>query len=570
MKVSDYIVQFFIQKGITDVFGYPGGMVTHLMDSFSKFKGSISAHVNYHEQGAAFAACGYAQVSLRMGVAYATSGPGATNLLTGLCNAYFDSIPVIFLTGNVNVYEGKGSLPVRQKGFQEMDVCSVVSSVTKYCSYVRDEKDIRYHLEKAFHLAISGRPGPVALDIPMNVQRAEIHPEELRGFVPDPEDFFDVKVATDAILGALRVARRPCVLAGAGIQSSGTGRIFRKWIERAKIPVVTSMLAVDVMQDSPYHYGFVGAYGARSANFILAKSDLVIALGSRLDLRQTGADTDFFAVNAKLVRVDIDPGELSNKIKKDELQLPTDLKRLLPELAAAGDDGLSSRFSRWIAVCDEIQAKLSGLDERLPNVFVRKISKLMEKDAIVTTDVGQNQVWVAQSFHADGQRILFSGGHGAMGYSLPAAIGAHYASKQKVYAFMGDGGLQMNVQELQFIAREGLPIKIILLNNASLGMIRHFQEMYFDSNFTQTQQEGGYTVPDFRAVAAAYRIPYCKVTDVERLLDAEALLRNPHPAFLEIALENRTYVFPKLAVGKLNQDQEPQLDRELYTYLSGL
>jgi len=570
MKVSDYIVSFLIEKGITDVFGYPGGMVTYLMDSLSMQSGKIRAHVCYHEQGASFAACGYAQISLRLGVSYATSGPGVTNLATGIANSYFDSCPTMFITGQVNTNEEKGCLLVRQRGFQEMDVVAFATSITKYCVKIDNADDIRYHLEKAHALATSGRPGPVVLDIPIDIQRTEIEPDSLRAFEGLPScSHCSALSVKEVIYNALKTAERPCIIVGAGVNSSGMGQLFSKWVENIKVPVVCSMLAVDALPNSLYNYGFIGAYGLRHANFILAKSDLIISLGSRLDLRQTGAEKKNFAKNAKLIRIDIDSNELAYKIKEDEQGFQIDLKELLPVLS---DDISPTRdFSKWINVCKEIYCKLKYMDDQEANLVVRKLSNWIDPDAVITTDVGQNQVWVAQSFVSKGQRVLFSGGHGSMGYSLPAAIGAYYGSGgKKVISFNGDGGIQMNIQELQFIAREQIPVKIILLNNNALGMIRHFQEMYFESNYVHTKEYGGYVVPDFAAISTAYNIPYIRVQGVEALDTIRPYLENSDPAFVEITLEDDTYVYPKLAMGKLNEDQEPLLDRETFNYISNL
>ena len=569
MKVSDYIVNFFIKHEIRDVFGYPGGMVTHLMDSFNKFRTQITAHLNYHEQAAAFAACGYAQASLKPGVAFTTSGPGVTNLLTGLCNAYYDSIPALFLTGQVNTYEAKGETLVRQKGFQETDVISIVSSVVKYVAAVTEAEELRYHLEKAYYMASEGRPGPTLLDIPMNVQRADINPGKLIGYsFPASSESISARDACQIIYQALLNARRPLVLVGAGVQNSGTQEYLRAWINSIQIPIVSSMLAVDALPQDNHYYGFIGAYGSRCANFLTAKCDLLITLGTRLDLRQTGVDTEAFAKNAKLLRVEVDENELTNKIKKDEEILFIDLKILMPELVEISKCGLPD-FTPWIGVCDEIRTKLPK-EENMPNRLIEKLSALLPEDAMITTDVGQNQVWVAQSFVTKGQRILFSGGHGAMGYSLPAAIGAYFGSRKKMLAFTGDGGLQMNMQELQFLARERIPVKIILLNNASLGMIRHFQEMYFDKNYVQTKRTNGYTVPDFVSVAKAYRIPSCRITEPEGLKSALPYIQSAEPALIEIVLPDDTYVFPKLSVGRAIHDQDPLINRSLFDYLTAL
>lgn len=557
MKASDYIVEFIEKQNITDVFGYPGGMVTHLMDSLSK--SSIRSHVTYHEQGAAFAACGYAQTTGKVGVAYATSGPGATNLITGICNAYFDSTPTLFITGQVNTFESKGDLGVRQRGFQETDIVSIVKPVTKYAVRITDASRLRFHLEQAFHIAQKGRKGPVLLDIPMDIFRADIDPDMLEGFTPhetEPESSFD------ELLDAIGASSRPVILAGSGIKTAGAVKLLNEVAAHLSIPVITTMLAVDICKDS---YGFIGAYGSRTANFIAAKSDLVISLGARLDVRQIGANRSAFAPDACIVRVEIDKDELSLKAHEDEIQINADVKDALKAMLT-----IQARpVNEWNNVCDTIRDELKDIDNKLPNKLVQKISDMIPEGSVITTDVGQNQVWVAQSFNVKAdQRIFFSGGHGAMGYSLPAAIGCALASGREVYSFSGDGGIQMNIQELQTIARENIPVKIILFNNCALGMIRHFQEMYFDNNYVQTIPSGGYTVPDFGAIAGAYKIPYTCMEDVSDI--DEKLFAQEGPQFIEVKINEPTYVFPKLEFGKPNQDQEPLLPRELFNKLMEL
>ena len=557
MKASDYIVKFIEDRKVTDIFGYPGGMVTHLMDSLSR--SSIRSHVTYHEQGAAFAACGYAQSTGNVGVAYATSGPGATNLITGICNAYFDSIPTLFITGQVNTFEYKGDLGVRQRGFQETDIVSIVTPITKYAVRITDANKLRWYLEYAFYIAEEGRKGPVLLDIPMDIFRAEIDPDKLEGFdIPT----YTRTYSCDTLIEALNKSVRPVILAGSGIKTAGVTDKFNEAVKRLNIPVVSTMLSIDVVKDS---YGFIGAYGTRTANFIVAKSDLVICLGARLDVRQTGANRKNFAPDATIVRVDIDSGELGFKVHDDEIQIHADVKDVIDTLAEVPSKNLTG----WNNVCRKIQEELKDIDDRLPNAYVQKISEYIPENSIITTDVGQNHVWVAQSFKVkNGQRIFFSGGHGAMGYSLPAAIGCALADGKAVYSFSGDGGIQMNIQELQVIARENLPVKVILFNNSALGMIRHFQEMYFESNYVQTVADGGYSVPDFGAVANAYKIPYTCVNKIEDIDDK--LFDVQGPQFIEVKITEPTYVFPKLEFGKPNQDQEPLLPRDKYAYIMGL
>lgn len=567
MKVSDYIVEFLIKEGISDIFGYPGGMVAHLVDSFDKYKDQISVHTNYHEQASAFAANGYAQVTGKVGVAYSSSGPGATNLITGICNAYFDSIPTLFLTGQVNTYEAKKNLPIRQKGFQETEIIPIVKSVTKYCAYVEDEADIRFELEKAFYIAQEGRKGPVLLDIPMNIQRMDVDPDNLRSF--QPKSLNSSQIDISIISEAIKNAKRPVLLVGAGTKTKQIRKLVNQLVEKWRIPVVSSMLAVDVVPTGEeMNFGFLGAYGRRTANFIVAKSDLILAVGSRLDVRQVGGKRENFAPDSKLIRVDIDEGELSHYVNERENRICADAQEVLQKLLTENIN-LDGQIEEWRGICKKIRSKLYGIDDKAPNNVIRKIGKAVPEEYTITTDVGQNQVWVAQSFEIKrNQNVLFSGGLGSMGYSLPAAIGAYYGSRNPVISFNGDGGLQMNIQELQFLAREKLPIAIVILNNHALGMIRHFQEMYFDAHYSQTVDGKGYEAPDFKKIAQAYGLKY-EVIDASKEIELN-YFNVTEPIIIEVVFDENTYVFPKLEFGKPNQDQEPLLDRELYEYLMRL
>lgn len=568
MKVSDYIVEFLIEKEIKDVFGYPGGMVTHLMDSFAKYDGRIKAHVCYHEQAAAFSACAYAQVSGKTGVAYATSGPGATNLITGICNAYFDSEPVIFITGQVNTQELGDGLPIRQRGFQETNIVKMVEEVTKYSVQVNKAEKIKYYLEKAYYIANEGRKGPVLLDIPMNIQNTDIDVNVLEDFqIEDSRN--DNIFLNDELLKMLLGAKRPCIIAGAGLKDDSVKECFNRLITKLKIPVVTSMIAVDILaSDNPYNYGFIGAYGSRIANFVVAKSDLIISLGARLDIRQVGKNRENFAPNAKIIRVDIDPNELAYKIREDEIDICTDALNVIRFLDENCRDS-NDLYYEWVKVCNTIRDYLRYNDYQRVNYLIQKLSKDVPVDTIITTDVGQNQVWAAQSFQINSsQKMLFSGGHGAMGYAIPAAIGAHFATSKQVVALCGDGGFQMNMQELQMISNEKLPIQIIVFNNHALGMIRHFQEMYFQKKYTQTIEGSGYSVPNLKKLARAFNMKYVLVGKNYNSL--KEVFCDNKPTIIEVDISEPTYVFPKLRFGKPNQDQEPLLDRDMYKELMAL
>lgn len=358
------------------------------------------------------------------------------------------------------------------------------------------------------------------------------------------------------------------LLLGNGVRCAGAVPLARQAIRALRIPVLTTMPAVDVPGETPLNYGFLGAYGSRTANFIAAKSDLILAVGARLDVRQVGAQREAFAPNARLVRVDIDAGELGYPVHADEIAVRADagaVLRALTELAA----GPRPDCAPWRAVCEQIRQKLAGCDRELPGQYVQRLRELLPRDAVITTDVGQNQVWAAQELRPlEEQRVLFSAGHGAMGYALPAAIGSWAACRRPVICLCGDGGLQMNIQELQVLARERIPATVVVFNNNALGMIRHFQEMYFAGRYAQTTSGGGYGVPDFGAIAEAYGLTYHKVCEPAELR-AEWFAEG-QTTMVEIRLPEQTYVVPKLEFGKPSQDQEPLLERDLYRELMAL
>jgi len=558
IKGSDFIIEFLISRGVKHIFGYPGGMVTHILDSLTKQKNQIEYHICCDERAAAFAACGYAQAGAEIGAAFATSGPGATNLITGISNAYFDSIPVMFITGQVNTFERCNEHDVRQKGFQETDIVSMVKEVTKYCAFVNNVNDLPAELEKAYDAAVSDRKGPVLLDIPMDVQRNYLKRVRL---APVNKEIQKTNYDYSVILEWLKVSKRPCIVVGAGVKQERFVKEMRAFLQKINIPTVSSMIAVDVCNGLENYYGFIGAYGARTANFIVAKADLVISFGSRLDIRQVGAKRDQFAPNAKIIRIDVDYKELEYKIR-DDLCICSDLRDVVGLLSSnyVGD----SIDKQWMEICNKIRSLLRGLDANPENELIQKISENIPDDITITTDVGQNQVWVAQSFiFKPKQRLLTSGGFGSMGYSLPAAIGAFYHTGKPVLCFCGDGGLQMCVSELHTISVNKLPITVVVLNNNALGMIRHFQEMFFNKCYSGTTADSGFKSMDFVKVADSMGVR-SKVLPDSGVLE----MSSDGPSLIEIVIDSDTYVVPKLEYGKPNQDQSPCVDRDLYNYIS--
>ena len=565
MKLSDYVAGFLVEAGCDTVFGYPGGAITHLLDSICR-TGGLRWVQTCHEQGAAFAAEGYARVRGGIGVAAATSGPGATNLITGIGSAYFDSIPCLYLTGQVNTYEYKGESRVRQAGFQETDIVGIVKPITKYAVRLTDSSRIRYELEKCVFLAESGRKGPVLLDLPMDLQRAEIEPETLGRFPPpeSPAAEFDAGLAADW----LKHSSRPVLLAGGGVRLSGARDLLRVFVRRLQLPVVSSLMGRDAYDnDSINYFGMAGCYGNRYANLALANSDLILAVGSRLDTRQTGTKVESFARQARLLRVEIDPAELERKVKPGECGVRADICCFLRTLLASPEilkmePGL---FRPWRGRLMKYRLRYPSFAEEGwpdPNFICSELSNMMRGSDIVCTDVGQNQMWAAQSMTLTGrQRMLTGGGMGAMGFALPAAVGACFAREReaRVFALTGDGGFQMNLQELGMVGRERVPVKIIVLNNRSLGMIRQFQEMYFEGRYYGTVL--GYEAPDFCRIARAYDIPAVRVETRAQFDALPAVFASDGPVLAEIMLPRNTYVFPKLSVGRPIEDQDPRLPR---------
>ena len=574
MKLSDFTIDFIAKQGVNHIFEFIGGAITHLIDS-TYGRSDIACVSVHHEQAGAFAAEAYARMNGKLGVAMATSGPGALNLITGIGSCYFDSIPCLFITGQVNTYEYKFDRPVRQIGFQETDIVSVAKPLTKYAAMVVDPEMIRYHLEKAVYLAQNGRPGPCLLDIPLNIQRAQVDPAKLPSFF-DSEEYRQMSVqhppdeeSVRQIAELIRSAKRPVVLAGGGIRTGLAAEELQRLIELTNIPVVTSLMGLDVIpHDHPAFFGMIGAYGNRFSNLAVANADLLLILGSRLDSRQTGTRPDTFARAAKKVHVDIDPHELNAKVKAD-ITIRSGLREFLVSLNARLQGAPKADLSPWYALLNDLRKRYptaslapetTGIN---PNQFLELLSGLCREGDVICLDVGQNQMWAAQSFSLKkDQRMLISGGMGAMGFSLPAALGAAKAAQGKrAIVISGDGGIQINIQDLDTIVKHDLPVKIFVLNNECLGMVRQFQDMYFGGRHQSTVI--GYGCPNLVKIAEAYGIPSYSITVMEQAKTViDRALEAQGPAFIEVRLGRDTMVNPKLLVNKPIEDMSPLLDRE--------
>jgi acetolactate synthase-1/2/3 large subunit len=561
MLASDWIAGFLASQRVATVFEVTGGMIAGLIDSLHR-DGRVRLLSCHHEQAAGFAAEGYARMRGVPGVAMATSGPGAVNLLTALGSCYFDSTPAVFITGQVNRSEYKRERPIRQLGFQETDVVAMARPIAKAAWRVETAAELPARLADAFALALAGRPGPVLVDIPMDLQQAQIDaplpsapPEPVAAAACDGE-----QVAR--ILADLRRAERPLILAGGGLRAGRAVLGFRKLAARLGVPVVSSLLAVDVLPFAdPLRVGLIGTYGNRWANIALARCDTLLVLGSRLDIRQTGADTKAFAAGRTIHHVDCDPGEVNNRVTGCHA-LIAQLTSAIAALDRAAERPAGERYAAWRAEIEELTAswpdtrELPDIDGINPNLLMHQLSG--EADAIAyVADVGQHQMWAAQSLELGAhQRFLTSGGMGAMGSGLPLAVGAALVGGGPVVLIAGDGSLQANIQELQTVARNRLPIKLVILNNNCHGMVRQFQDSYFDGRYQSSVW--GYSAPPFTAVAAAYGIPGRRIDEPAAVAGALAeMWAADGPYLLEVAIDIRANAYPKIAFGHPISEMEP-------------
>lgn len=577
LKLSNVISQFLAEQGIRHAFVVSGGASLHLIHSIAETPGT-SYVCPQHEQAGAMAADGYARVSGGLGCAVATSGPGATNLITGICSSYYDSVPVLFLTGQVATFRAKGDTGVRQIGFQETDTVDICRSITKYAVTVRDPYRIRYELQKAVAIARAGRPGPVLVDIPDDLQRMEIDPAKLVEYDPGPttpEDAIPEKILR-ACLDAVHEARRPVLIYGWGIHLAKAEGEARQLARLLGIPVAMTWAAVDLLaHDDPLRIGGFGTHGVRYANFAVQNADLVISIGSRLDTKATGSPPATFARGAKVIMLDIDPaevGKFQRMGRKIDLGINKDARLFLQALIRYARDQKIPDFGDWIRRIGEWQARYPAcLPEYAKDVgvnpywFVKQLSGALSDSEVIFSDTGFAVAWMMQGFEfKEGQRFFHAFNNTPMGYGLPGAIGASFARRGKrVVLVTGDGSLQMSIQELVTVIRHKLPVKVLLFNNRGHGMVRQTQDMWLKGKYYATSIEGGLAFPDFTAVARAYGFPAANLSlnqDIGRAL-AETL-DSDGPAFLNIDIDPRSQLVPQVKYGRPNEDADPLLDRD--------
>lgn len=522
VKVADYIAQFLETRGIRHVFMVTGGGAMFLNDGMAKSK-VIKGVFNHHEQACAMAAVGYSKFNNEIAVVMPTTGCGGTNTITGLLDAWQDSNKVIFISGNVNRRETTHGLniPLRKFGVQEANIVDIVKPITKYAVMVTDPNTIAYHLEKAFHLCETGRPGPVWIDVPMDVQGSFIKEEDLVHFTAkETEENIDCSMFEQY----LKEAKRPIVIAGYGIHLSGAKNEFIRFIEKHNLPVAFTYLAIDFLpSDHPLYVGRLGTKGDRAGNFAVQNSDLVISVGSSLSVSVTGFRYDTFAREAKVVVVDIDKHEHKKKTIKIDVEINSDVKHFLKQvenIEYRADqwwvDKCISWRDKWTVFLNEYTDTTNGINIYY---FIQKLSEKNKSDAIIISDAGSAYYATSQALKVTAQqRYITSGAQADMGFSLPAAIGAAVASNRKnIIAITGDGSFQMNIQELQTIASSKLPIKIFILNNGGYLSIRNTMDKFFESRYYGTDEASGLSFPEIEKIAYAYGIPYHRLRTEEDL-----------------------------------------------------
>lgn len=564
---TDFIVQYLAKHaGVSHVFTYAGGTNAWLLDAFKR--NGITLIPSRHEQFTAFAADGYARASGKLGISLTMSGPGATNLITGIADAYFDSVPVLFITGQVTSSTYKFNRPVRQLGYQETDIVSLVKPITKYAALVTSNVEMVTMLKISIQEALSGRPGPSLYDVPSDIQREDVVIDNLLlspQLTANPT-INDIDI--EKVLSMIRESSRPVIIAGGGIRTSKTTSLLKRFAERLNIPVVVSLLGKDSFpNDHPLFVGYIGSYGNRYANLTLNNSDLVIALGSRLDSRQT-ANVKTFARAAKKIHIDIDKNELNNTVNCD-LVIHAHLKTFFEKATELIDNNKAGKYTSWFDYIKDVKAEFKNDVENdkagtNPKELIRYLSSISEGNEVFTTDVGNSQMWAAQELKIGlNQRFLTSGGLGSMGFSIPAAIGAHYACpKCPIVSIVGDGGFQMSLSELETIANNQIPIKIILFNNGILGLMWHFQNENFPSGGHPATEEG-YSCPDIKKIARAFDFSYKYAASTEDAKKAAKwLFSSKGPAIIELKVNRAWSGYPKVKPGNPLEHQLPEVDMD--------
>ena len=577
-RVADIVASFLVAQGIKDVFTLTGGGAMFLNDGIAS-NDNINAICNHHEQACAMGAVAYAKYKNGLATAMLTTGCGATNAITGLLDAWQDNTPVIFISGQIKRKETSrnSKTNLRQFGVQEADIISIVESLTKYSVMVNEPDEILYHLERAAHLAMTGRPGPVWIDIPLDVQGFFIEIDELKHFTPEIEATQEIK-GMERLVKMYEQAERPIILAGNGVRLSGSVDKLREFSSKNNIPCVVSYLAVDYFeQDSPNYVGRLGIKGDRAGNFAIQNSDLIISLGSRLSVCLTGFEYELFARNSKLIVVDIDEDEHKKDTVDIDQFIHADVGNFLSKFANKITPKI---LGDWQNKCVHWKNKWpvyqGSYDPDTVNMyeFTKTLSELASEDEIVVSDAGSSYYVTSQSFtfNSNKQRYITSGAQADMGFTLPAAIGTCIAANRSVVGITGDGSFQLNIQELQTIKHYNLPVKLIVWNNNGYLSIRATQNKFFDGRRIGTDPESGVSFPEVEKIAKAYDLPYVKINNTAELRKKLTdVITASGPVVCEVMCPENQEIIPMVSAIKNDdgsmtskpiEDMYPFLDRD--------
>ncbi|MFD1098150.1 acetolactate synthase 2 catalytic subunit [Shewanella litorisediminis] len=549
MRGADAVIKVLAAHGVNTVFGYPGGAIMPIYDAL--YGSEVEHTLCRHEQGAGFAAVGYARASGKTGVCFATSGPGATNLITALADALLDSVPVVAITGQVS------TSVIGTDAFQEIDVLGMSLSCTKHSFMVQSVDELVPTLYRAFDLAASGRPGPVLVDIPKDVQIAQLEYRAPLLAVADEPKVQDADI--DAARALIAAAKKPMLYVGGGVGMAGAVEQLRRFIKATNMPSVATLKGLGAIpHGTPGYLGMLGMHGGKAANLAVQECDLLMVVGARFDDRVTGRLASF-APNAKVLHLDIDAAELG-KLRQPDVAIAAELRAVLPRLEMPLD------IAPWCAEVETLAAE-HRWDYNHPGSLIyapamlRRLANKLPEDSVVSCDVGQHQMWVAQHMHfRRPEDHLSSAGLGTMGFGLPAAIGAQMARPDAtVVAVSGDGSFMMNVQELTTIKRRKLPVKILLIDNQRLGMVKQWQQLFFEERYSETNLSDN---PDFVALASAFEIPGRTIFAAEEVEEAlTEMLTSKGPYLLHVAIDDAFNVWPLVPPGASNSDMMEEMER---------
>lgn len=578
MQVSDYIAKFLKKHGVKKIFAVTGGASLHLIHSAKKLK-DIELIFPTTEQACAMAAEMHFRVSGKIGAAFATSGPGATNLATGICGSFFDSVPCIFITGQVSTSRSNRGTGVRQIGFQETDCTKMYEGVTKYSAKVDKAEDIRFHLEKGLFLAKNGRMGPVLIDIPDDIQRKIINPKKLKGYKKNKLiksiNIKDNKKKIGKMFDIISRSERPIIILGWGIHLSNSYKEVEKFINVTKIPVVTTWALAHMLDyTDPLNVGTWGTHGTRYGNYAVQNSDLILSIGSRLDTKATGTPITTFARSAKKILVEIDKSEI-DKFKKFNLKIDLsfnqDCKKFLQNSLMfkykpkKSFDKWKMKILKWKKNYPICLPKYFKEKQINPYVFIDEISNFLKKDDIICVDTGCTIAWTMQGFKfKKGQRLFHDFNNTAMGWSIPAAISASLLTKKRIILLIGDGSLCFTINEISLIKKHNLPINIFLLNNSGHSMIRQTQDQWLSSNYYGSSHEGGLAKVNFCKVIDAYGINTTVVKYNDKIRKAIKQSLKKKQSFCEVIINKNKRVIPQVIFGRPNEDQDPLLPVDEY------